>query len=263
MKILFAGYATVDLIENKPHIGGAAGIMAMNAQALGIDSSLMAPLSDDKNGKWYQGQLIKRSVDMSLSNFDSPHLPTCVITDPHGQGSTRKWKDNGANSYLEKINVDRNKLNQFDAIFLANCNPLLAEKIAIEAPHNLFYIPGPQAVLQKNYLRETIVKKSALIFANDEEAPFVWKLKPFNDSIVEYFIVTEGKKGGCIYGKDGSATRYSADSVTNIVDTTGGGDAFALGFALSYLKKEPITASSGAGIELAQRVLAQYGALLE
>src|SRR3989344_6250801 len=98
---LFVGYATVDVIDGKWFPGGAAGVMAITASGLGVQSYLLAPLANDEYGKFYQRKLQKTSVNYSLCPF-VPYLPTCIITDPFGPVSKRLWSDRGANAYLSQ-----------------------------------------------------------------------------------------------------------------------------------------------------------------
>lgn len=80
-KILFAGYATLDMIDNKLYLGGAAGAMSINASFLGVKSYLLAILAKNINGKFYLEKLEKAGVDTSLCIF-APCLPTCIINKP-------------------------------------------------------------------------------------------------------------------------------------------------------------------------------------
>lgn len=79
MKLLFVGYATVDIIQGSLHPGGAAAIMAINGSKLGHDCSLLTILSQDSIGEYYQSVLKKHSIDFSQSLLNSPSMPTCCI----------------------------------------------------------------------------------------------------------------------------------------------------------------------------------------
>jgi len=261
MKLLFVGYATVDIIQGSLHPGGAAAVMAINGSKLGHDCSLLTILSQDTIGKFYQSVLKKYSVDFSKSFLKSPSVPTCTIPRPHDLGSQRIWSDNGANKFINKITISPAYLAHFDGIFVANSHPDLAERIALDCIHSLLYIPGPQAVLKPNYIRQSVLKKSRIVFGNEEEAPYILKQKPF-DCDVEIMVITKGKSGGTVYTKNGESHRYTAPKVKKVIDPTGAGDAFALGFGIQYLKSNTIEESITSGTLLASRTVAHEGALL-
>lgn len=262
MKILFVGYATVDIIEDNLALGGGAGIMSINAALLGIESSLLTVLSKDRYGQFYQTALREARVDVSMCNFDSPRLPTCNIDDPYALGSKRRWKDNGANKFIRNIKVSRRKLSRFDGVFIVNSHPDLAEKIAKLSPKNLFYIPGPQSVLQKNYVKGSVVKRSKIIFGNFEEKASILNEGPF-DKGVEMVIITRGKSGGIIYFKDGKKYKFPPPKVKKVIDTTGAGDNFALGFGMKILEGKSIKEAIGFGKKLAKIIIEKRGGLLK
>lgn len=258
--IAFAGYATADIIENEMYLGGAAGMMSINAPYLGVYSSLLAPLGKDTYGKLYQKHLHKNKVNTSLC-FLVPHLPICVIENVFGAGSNRQWNDNGANKYISKIKLDQKTIQSFDGVFLANSHPLLAEKVAEYSPDNLFYIPGPQVVKQKDYVRISILKKTRVVFGNEEEAPFIFDKKPFLLG-VEIVVITYGKKGGEIFLHNGRTIKFDAPKVKKVTDTTGAGDAFALGFGFGILDRKTVADAIAGGKKLVKKTLTQEGGLI-
>lgn len=259
-KILFAGYATLDIIDNKLYLGGAAGAMSINASFLGVKSYLLAILAKDINGEFYLEKLKKAGVDVSLCVF-APKLPTCIIKNPHGQGSKRIWSDNGANNYLSKLVVNKKKLKQFAGVFLANCHPIPAEKVAENNPANLFYIPGPQTILKRNYIKSSILKKTRIVFGNEEETPFIFAKKPFLKG-VETVVETRGKEGGAIFLKDGKKIKFNPPEIKKIIDATGAGDSFALGFGLAILNGKSVNKAVSQGKQLAKKALLQKGGLI-
>lgn len=258
-RLLFVGYATADIRGKQWTLGGAAGVMALNAAHLGFCPSLLAVLADDAYGKKYKKALERAGVNYSLCP-SVPHLPTCVINDIHGLGSTRQWEDHGANQYLADIVVSADFICSFDAVFLVNSHPILAEKVAQYKSSSLFYIPGPQIVKQKHYLSEKVITASRVIFGNEEEMPLILDSHPFIRG-VKMIVATAGKKGGVVLFPNGKQLAFTAPEV-KALDTTGAGDAFALGFGLALVRRQTVQQAIAAGKVLASRVLSRPSGLI-
>lgn len=261
LHILSAGYTTIDLIENNRYVGGGAAIMAINAGTLGYSSSIACVLSKDKFGKMAQKEFNAHQVDISLCIDSAPTLPTCIIENVFGKGSERKWNDNGAIQYLKDIKIPAEIIGKFDTTFLVNCHPILGTHIAELSPNNLVYIPGPQIVTNPDYAKQEIIEQSTFIFANEEEESHIWEKNPFLGN-VELFIVTKGAKGGVIYTDEHNTIPFMVPRTRDVVDTTGAGDSFALGFVTEYIQSQSIPAALKKATELASTVIHKKGGLL-
>lgn len=260
--ILFAGFAVADIIGERVYLGGAAGAMSINATKLGVKSSLLAPLSSDKYGQLYSEQLQKSNVDSSLCSATSPHLPTCIIKDNLGMGSTRDWQDHGALEYFLKMPIPKDLDQKFDAIFLCNLWRDIGEKIAVSLNTRcLFYIPGPKSVNDPNWISATILDKSLIVFGNQEESPHLWKSNPFSHG-VKIIVTTTGSQGGKIHLSDGQIIPYRATQVTEVIDPTGAGDSWSLGFGVEWLKTHDIISSINQGNKLSSICIQNKGAIL-
>lgn len=261
-KILFAGFAVADIIDDQIHLGGAAGSMSINASKLDIESSIFAPLSSDKHGKMYIVQLKKSHVDFSLCSMDSPQLPTCIVKDNLGMGSTRDWQDNGALEHFLKMPIPQSLDKKHDAVFLCNIWRDIGEKIASSiSTRCLFYIPGPKLVKNPDWISTAILDKTLIIFGNEEESKNIWKSDPFGHG-VEIVITTAGSAGGQVHLKNGQIIPYQATQVKNVVDPTGAGDSWSLGFAVEWLKSHDIISGINLGNRLASECIQNIGAIL-
>jgi sugar/nucleoside kinase (ribokinase family) len=261
-KILFVGFAVIDTINNEQYLGGAAGSMSLNAVKLGIESSLFAPLSEDKNGHIYQIALDNAGVNYGNCSFASPQLPTCIVKDKLGTGSTRDWQDNGALEYFHKMPVPQNLAKQFNAIFLCNVWKDIGEKIADATnTRNLCYIPGPKTANNPDWISTAILDKTLIVFGNEEESPSIWKSDPFSHG-VEIVVTTTGSKGGQVHLKNGQTIPYSAIYVKEVVDRTGAGDSWSLGFAAEWIKSHDIISSINQGNKLSSECIQMKGAIL-
>lgn len=257
MTCAFVGFATVDYIDGAIFPGGAAGALAINAKKHSIESHLITILSNDKNGIWYKNILDSKQIIYSHSFLHAPSLPTCVISTKAVNESKRVWNDNGALNYQSQIIVSPDYINSFELVFLANCPQILGEHIAHQVTsRKIVYIPGPQVVKNSTLIREEILNKTLYIFANEEEWPIINQVKPLQYGL-EACIHTKGQYGCSVYTNKVTYS-YKATS-TKVVDTTGAGDNFALGFSLSYYTYQSISKAVKQGNLYASTVIAHKG----
>lgn len=87
-------------------------------------------------------------------------------------------------------------------------------------------------------------------------------LEPMADVIKEkipYLVVTAGKKGGWVIAR-GERFEFGGDAAVKVVDETGAGDAFAVGFVSGVLRGKSPQISAEWGVKNAQSVIQQTGA---
>lgn len=259
MKCLFAGFATIDTIHNKKYPGGAAGSLSLNATRLGIESHLLTVLAEDERGNWYRNILEKNGVVFPYSITNAPSIPTCVIPPDIQEGSQRIWNDNGALVFFDQLQPSQEYLDAFDLIFVVNAPPKLIQILATHiSQRTIIYIPGPQVVLQPNYIQPILFEKTKILFANEEEWTIIKKYRPF-DAGLSLIVTTKASKGGQILRKNHASILFEAQPMINVVDTTGAGDNFALGFSLSYEKDQDILKAIENGKQLSSSIITQYG----
>ena len=71
-----------------------------------------------------------------------------------------------------------------------------------------------------------------------------------------------GEEGALII-KSNETYKIEAQKIENLVDTTGAGDLFAAGFLEHFIKNESLESCGSRGVEMASRVIQQYGARLK
>ena len=75
-------------------------------------------------------------------------------------------------------------------------------------------------------------------------------------------VITKGEKGGIVFFKNRKTTSFQAPKIAAIVDSTGAGDAFALGFGLSFIAGRTVTGAIKEGKKLSRKVIGHKGGLI-
>jgi sugar/nucleoside kinase (ribokinase family) len=90
------------------------------------------------------------------------------------------------------------------------------------------------------------------------DASMLQPLRALSSSADVLIVLTVGASGA--YAFDRGEQHHQASLATNVVDTTGCGDAFAAGFTVAHIGGASVAAALLAGSELAANVAAKYGA---
>ena len=120
----------------------------------------------------------------------------------------------------------------------------------------------------RDSFRSMIDSNVDIVFANKEEIKSLYE----NDNIEEItkilsqqeriYAITMGEEGALII-KGNETYKIEAQKIENLVDTTGAGDLFAAGFLEHFIKNESLESCGARGVEMASRVIQQYGARLK
>ncbi len=104
-----------------------------------------------------------------------------------------------------------------------------------------------------------------ILFANEAEISALYQTDSFEVAVrsvrgqTEFAALTRGAKGSVLVS-EGDPIYVPAEPVTELVDTTGAGDAYAAGVLLGLTRGEPLAACGKSGSQAAARVLGHYGA---
>ncbi len=120
----------------------------------------------------------------------------------------------------------------------------------------------------RDSFRSMIDSNVDIVFANKEEIKSLYE----NDNIEEItkilsqqeriYAITMGEEGALIIKGD-ETYKIEAQKIENLIDTTGAGDLFAAGFLEHFIKNESLESCGSRGVEMASRVIQQYGARLK
>lgn len=172
----------------------------------------------------------------------------------------------GASSMLDPHDIPQERLVASDWIHLASIAgqgktlQTIFETIRNQGRNNLSWNPGKGEL---KLLAEGVVEVSTLpcrvLLVNRRE----WEsLAPVQDQLrshVEQIVVTAGGEGGQVFQKNGSDLHFSSQS-TEVVDETGAGDSFAVGYVTGLLSDKSPEEAARWGVANATSVISQVGA---
>ena len=112
---------------------------------------------------------------------------------------------------------------------------------------------------------DEIVRKLKAAKIKTEKVPCDWysidEITKILSQQERIYAITMGEEGALII-KASETYRIEAQKIENLVDTTGAGDLFAAGFLEHFIKNESLENCGSRGVEMASKVIQQYGARL-
>jgi sugar/nucleoside kinase (ribokinase family) len=250
--------------------GGAAANVAVWANRLGADVTLVGKLGDDTLGT------------LMLAHLEAEGVGRHVITVPGGL-STRVGilvSPDGEHSFV----IDHTKVLRFDEgdapaslldsadavfftgydIFLARSTAFLASLLAEARARRLPVVFDPSSfALIEAFGPERLmdgVGPLDVLIANDAEADVLHGDRPFAalTSRAALVVVKQGASGASAHTADAA---WCAGVVPiTVVDTTGAGDAFDAAFLVEWLQSRDVEAALQAGNRLGAHVASHLGA---
>ncbi len=231
-ELLSVGYAVIDKIKDQEYFGGAAAGIAINGNKLGLDTGLVAIFGDDEKSKGYLSYLESLGIDLTQSQrLSNASIPTNIISQ---SDRTAGWINDGITQFLPSVPIRSSALNAYQVVHLASPHFSVAQNVAHTKELGvLTYSPGPKLRLNPQYLNINVLRRTKVLFLNDEE----WQ----TTKLIEVLIPSKS---------------------VNISETTGAGDAFALGFIIGYINRIPFTDCGIIGTILASHILEQKGVII-
>lgn len=287
-RILCIGDAMVDVIvelgeeinvgsDTKSSItmigGGAAANTACWLGSTGNDVMFIGRVGEDAAGERFIADLEKFSVNHG--ELVVPGATTgivVVLVDQRGERTM--FPDSGANGRLSKSDLP--SLDGVAGVFLSgyslynkNTTSVITEIVAAvrEAKVPLIFDPasvGPMRNFGRDRVLEFIRKVDCLILNRDEarflaDCDDVYQAAKFLHQLAPTVVIKLGSDGALGISADGSIIE-SPSSASEVIDTTGAGDAFAAGFLPIWLEKADLDAALKSGNRLAGECVAILGA---
>lgn len=238
------------------HGGGCAANFALACARLGAKSKLFAKVGDDIFGNHVLNTLKAEGVDVNDVVLGSGNTGATVALIQGFDRSFITYPGENANLSIDDINLDRleGDLVHLPSFFLLKSlesgYPELMEKISSKIiTFDTGFDPGGFKSERMEYLK-SIIKRADIFFPNLTEAKRIMGLKgklsrkeqfalvkKYLACGLEIIVIKKGEKG-CIASDGREILEIPAFDVKieDIKDTTGAGDVFNAGFAVSYLE---------------------------
>jgi sugar/nucleoside kinase (ribokinase family) len=258
--------------------GGSAANFAVWAAREGAAVRYVSRVGRDLSGEMLVRSLQDSGVTSAVRVVDEPPTGRVLVMVDH-EGLRRMWTYPGASATLSVDDLDPAWFGGLDAFHLTGYS-LLREgprAAALEALRLARVGGSPLCTLDPNpshlitefgverYKEMLAECQFDIIFPNLEEGTLLTGCDaPHNMaaellSISPLVVLTLGSQGSLVATREGMVA-VDAEPVEVVRDATGGGDAFAAGFVIEYLRSRDLLSAARAGNRLAGTVVSRVGA---
>ena len=253
--------------------GGAAANVASWLAVSGVSSHLVVRIGDDVAGQTVLNDLDKYGVTHSHTVVTGANTGVVIVL-VDAQGERTMFPDSGANAGLSLSDLP--SLDEISAVYLSGY-PLVNLKSRSGALDILrsvkaqglpvVFDPSTVGVLLEvglDQIREWLTLVDVVIL-NEEEAHFLsGKSNPVDAAeellaLTPLVVIKRGGMGALARARGAGLVQISAVQ-TQLVDTTGAGDAFAAGFIQGWINSSELLMALESAATLASKCVAIVGA---
>lgn len=251
--------------------GGSA---ANTIYALGMlkkEVGFIGSVGSDVEGKMVLDSLRSAGVDTSQIKIKPKTRTGLVIGIVDAKGERSLYIAQGANNALEIDDIDLDFIAKSDFLHLTsfvNEGQLEVQKKMVESLNErtkLSFSPGSLYAKLGFDAISSIINKTHVMFLNEAEAKILTGCDSYeeaSENLIEkgckVTVVTLGEKG--CYITNGSQKVHVNAFETDVVDTTGAGDAFCAGFLYGLSQGNDLTECGKIGNFVASRCISKIGA---
>lgn len=271
-----AGKIYADIVPEREVPGGSAANTVAGLASLGGAPAFIGKVHDDALGQEFTRDIGAAGVDFFTPPLNEGPVTgrSIVLVTPDAMRSMFTYL--GASAYLSAADIDENIIKASRIIYLEGY--LLdyehGMEIAVKAAETAhkynrqvaFSLSDVSCVTGKEEAIVAFVKEHIdILFANDAEICALFKGEDFYKCLdlikpmVEIAAITRGAKGSVIVNGR-TKTFVEAETVENVVDTTGAGDLYAAGFLYGLTQGRSLGTCAIIGSIAAAEVITHYGA---
>ena len=255
--------------------GSAANTIAVMAR-LGAKTAFMGKVKNDAFGKIFGHDIRSLGVHFDTAAAeDGPATANClVLVTPDAQRTMLTYL--GASIHLTPRDIDLEVIKAAKVTYLEGYlwDPEEAKEAfrtaaaaAREAGREVaLSLSDPFCVdRHRADFRDLIEGHVDILFANEAEIMSLYEVDDFDAAIEQVkghckiAVVTRSEKGSVVVS-DAGVQAVAAAPVTQVIDTTGAGDAYAAGFLYGYTQGEVLATCARMGGIAAAEVISQMGA---
>ena len=218
-------------------IGGEAANTAVRLAQLGVDVTLMGnPVGTDSDGERLKKEIGCTDVDFRIETLKGRTGHAYVISDDEGHRTIL-----GAFGELRGSSVTE---AEWEGVGLATVDPFVEGSTAVAKSARARGLPVVSIEVQPNHdlarLSTIVILSSGMIHRHGCDEPRVVAEALLKQG-VEIAIVTRGAEGAAVYTVVGSSVVRPIP--TDVVDSTGAGDAFRAGLIAGLIEDRPLEAA--------------------
>ncbi len=283
LDIVAFGEILWDIIEGRPHIGGAPFNLAAHAVRCGLRAAVVSKVGDDPLGRAALAKMARLAVERSWTTVDQDH-PTGTVTVKLVAGQPDYTiHQNVAWDFIQLSTEALHALMKQEpraicfGTLAQRCEPSrqTLDRLLDASPAAVrFYDVNLRQSFWSESLVEASLARSTLVKTNDEEAHilgaalFDGATKPddFGSAIlgkyprVEAVVVTRGNQG-CVVCQRGQDVVRAPGVKVEVADAVGAGDAFSAAFLAAWLNGANGSAAARAGNQRGAWVASRPGAI--
>ena len=274
-----AGEIYNDIIPEREVSGGSAANTVAAIASLGGTPAFIGKVHDDELGQEFQRDIGSAGVDF----FTEPLLQgpstarSIVLVTPDAQRSMFTYL--GAATYLTEDDIDEKIISTAKIVYLEaylldheeSAKAMMkAVQLARKYDRQIALTLSDTSCIERHRqnLKDFIHSYVDILFANDSEIKSLFEEDDFYKTLdlikpeVEIAALTRGEKGSVVVNNR-IKIFVEAETVEDVVDSTGAGDVYAAGFLFGLTRGRTLGTCALIGNIAASEILSHYGARAE
>lgn len=244
--------------------GGGASNTAVGFAKQGYQVKIMTEVGQDFLADQLLAELSQLGIDTQYVSQQKREQTGMSVVLVAPEGGRTILVHRGAASMLEAHDVDWPSVSEASWIHCSNVSgqlELLLKLFSLGKNTQISWNPGKEdlQLLLNNQLPIDTLADVAVLCLNQEEWELLVPVQDRVSKLVQYVVITQGKQGGEVLRHDQSIHRYSIKQVP-VIDETGSGDAFHVGFVTGILEGKTVPQACQYGVEISASVVQHLGA---
>ena len=271
-----AGAIYADIMPEREISGGSAANTVAGLASLGGAPAFIGKVHDDELGQEFSRSIGGAGVDFFTTPLNQGPVTgrSIVLVTPDAERSMFTYL--GAAKSLSEDDIDEEIIKSTKIVYLEGYlwdeeDAKKAMKKACELAHKhnrkvAFSLSDKSCVERHRQEFLELIKTSVdILFGNEEEIKSLYQEDDLLKTLdlikgeVETAAITRSEKGSVIVNGR-TKTFVEAESVENVVDTTGAGDLYAAGFLYGYTQERSLGTCALIGGIAAAEIISHYGA---